>query len=63
MTGFEKGAVPVLYEKDSKQLVLSISVHREAKMLLKMIGFLPTYHRQGEVVLLGVFYYRANGLI
>ena len=56
MTGFEKGAVPVLYEKDSKQLVLSISVHREAKMLLKMIGFLPTYHRQGEVVLLGVFY-------
>ena len=59
--------LPVLYEKDGKQLVLSIGVHTEAKKLLKMFAFLqslkPSYHQQGEVVLLGVFYYRVNSLI
>ena len=33
--------LPVLYEKDGKQLVLSIGVHIEAKKLLKMFAFLP----------------------
>ena len=32
--------LPVLYEKDGKQLVLSIGVHIEAKKLLKMFAFL-----------------------
>ena len=32
--------LPVLYEKDGKQLVLSISVDIEAKKLLKMFAFL-----------------------
>ena len=31
----------VLYEKDGKQLLLSIGVHIEAKKLLKMFAFLP----------------------
>ena len=32
--------LPVLYEKDSKQLVLSIGVYIEGKKLLKMFVFL-----------------------
>ena len=32
--------LPVLYEKDGKQLVLFIGVHLEAKKLLKMFAFL-----------------------
>ena len=32
--------LPILYEKDGKQLVLSIGVHMEAKELLKMFAFL-----------------------
>ena len=32
--------LPVLYEKDGKQLVLSIGVYIEAKKLLKMFVFL-----------------------
>ena len=32
--------IPVLHEKDGKQLVLSIGVHIEAKKLLKMFAFL-----------------------
>ena len=32
--------LPVLYEKDDKQLVLFISVHIEDKKLLKMFAFL-----------------------
>ena len=32
--------LPVLYEKDGKQLVLSVGVHTEAKKLLKMFSFL-----------------------
>ena len=31
--------LPVLYEKDGKQLALSIAVHIEAKKLLKMFTF------------------------
>ena len=30
---------PVLYEKDGKQLALSIGVHIEARKLLKMFAF------------------------
>ena len=59
--------LPVLHEKNGKQLALSIGVDIEAKMLLKMYAFSQksetTYHQQGEMVLLGVFYHRANGLI
>ena len=32
--------LPVLYEKDGKQLALSIGVHIAAKKLLKMFAFL-----------------------
>ena len=51
--------LPVLYEKDGKELVLSIGVHIEAKKLLKMFAFLQKSEtilpRQEEVVSLGVF--------
>ena len=58
--------LPVLYEKDGKQLVLSIGVHIEAKKLLKMFAFL----QKSETILLstrrsgivGSLYYRVNGL-
>ena len=59
--------LPVLFEKDSKQLVLSIVVHNEAKNLLKMFAFLQKSQtnlpstRKGSIV--GSFYYRVNGLI
>ena len=57
--------LPVLYEKDSKQVAFSIGVHIEAKKLLNMFAFSQkseTNLPSTKVALLGVFYYRANNL-
>ena len=56
MKGFDPA--PVLYEKDGKQLVLSIDMHIEAKRLLKMsaslqksVTNLPSTTRDGIVAI------------
>ena len=44
--------LPVLYEKDGKQLGLSIGVHIEAKKLLKIFAFLQkSIHRTIHLIL------------
>ena len=48
--------LPVLYEKDGKQLVLSIGVYIEAKKLLKMFAFL----QKSEINLLST---RRGGIV
>ena len=65
MKGFDPALV--LYEKDGKQLALSIGEDIEAKKLLEMFTFLqksesilPSTRRSGIV---GSFCYRINGLI
>ena len=59
--------LPVLYEKDGKQLALSIGVNIETKKLVKIFVFVQKLQinlpstRKGGIV--GRFHYGENGLI